>query len=88
MPLAFTEPLLMRATACTERVCQLQHYSQLVAAYITLQTICSRTVSITGLPRAHSDGVAYQNVKEPRHIIAKKCNVGLHAECFELHHGR
>ena len=35
------------------------------------KTICSLTVSITGLPRAHSDGVAYQDVKEPRYIIAK-----------------
>ena len=86
MPLAFAKPLLMRTTSCTERVCRLQHYSQVVAAYITLQTICSLTVSITELPRAHSDGVAYQDVKEPRYIIVKKCNVGLHAECFELYH--
>ena len=28
-------------------------------------------VSITGLPRAQSDGVAYQDVKERRCIIAK-----------------
>ena len=61
----------MYTTACTERVCRLQHYSQVVAAYITLKTICSLTVSITGLPRAHSDGVASQDVKEPRYIIAK-----------------
>ena len=39
--------------------------------YITQQTICSLTVCITGLPRAHSDGVAYHDVKEPRYIIAK-----------------
>ena len=45
--------------------------TQVVATYITLQTICSLTVSITGLPRAHSDGVAYQDVKERRYIIAK-----------------
>ena len=37
----------------------------------TLQTICCFTVSITGLSRAHSDGVAYQDVKEPRYVIAK-----------------
>ena len=71
MPLAFFEPLLMRTTTCTERFCRLQHYSQVVEAYITLKTICSLTVSITGLPRAHSDGVVYQEVNEPRYIIAK-----------------
>ena len=71
MPLAFAESLLMHITACTERVCHLQHYSQVVAAYTTLQTICSLTVSTTGLPRAHSVGVAYQDVKEPWYIIAK-----------------
>ena len=71
MPLAFTQPLLTRTTACTERICCLQHYSQVLAAYITLQTICSLTVSNTWLLRAQSDGVAYQNVKEPRYIIAK-----------------
>ena len=71
MLLAFFEPLLMRTTTCTERFCRLQHYSQVVEAYITLKTICSLTVSITGLPRAHSDGVVYQEVNEPRYIIAK-----------------
>ena len=71
MHLAFAEPLLMRTTTCTERVCRLQHYSQVVAVYITLQTICSFTVSTTGLARAHSDGVAYQDVKQLRYIIAK-----------------
>ena len=71
MPLAFAKPLLMRPTVCTERGCCLQHYLQVVAAYITLQTICSLTVSITRLTRVHSDGVAYQDVKEPRYIIAK-----------------
>ena len=70
MPVAFAEPLLMRTTTCTERICYLQRYSQVVAAYINLQTICSLTVSITGFPRAHSDGVVYQDVKEPRYIIA------------------
>ena len=49
----------------------LQHYSSVVAAYITQQTICSLMVSITGLPRTQSDGVAYQDVKERRYIIAK-----------------
>ena len=33
---------------------------------------CSLTVSITGLPRAHSDGVAYQDVKETRYVIIAK----------------
>ena len=59
MPLAFAESLLMRSVTCAERVCRLQHYSQVVTAYITLQKICSLTVSITGLPRAHSHIVAY-----------------------------
>ena len=71
MSLAFVEPLLMRTTTCTEKVCRLQHYSQVVAANITLQKICNLTVSITGLPRAYSDGVAYQDVKKSRYIIAK-----------------
>ena len=71
MPLALVEPLLMRTTTCTERVFHLQHYSQVVAAYITLETIDSLTISITGLPRGHNDGVANQDVKEPRYIIAK-----------------
>ena len=35
------------------------------------QTFCSLTVSITGLPRAHTNGVAYEDVKEPQHMIAK-----------------
>ena len=43
MLLAFAELFLMHTTAFTERVC--------------LQTICSLTVSITGLTRAHSDSV-------------------------------
>ena len=72
MPLAFAKPLLMHTTACTERVYRIQHYSQIVAAYIILKTICSLMVSITALPRAHSDGVAYQDVKKHRYIIAKK----------------
>ena len=41
------------------------------SSYITLHTICSLMVSITGLPRTHGDGVAYQDIKEPRYIIAK-----------------
>ena len=59
MPLAFAEPLLMRTTTCTEKVCHPQHYSQLVTAYTSLQTICSSTLLVTGLSRAHSDSVAY-----------------------------
>ena len=70
MPLTYAEPLLMRTSACTKRACHLQQYSKVVAAYINLQTICSLMVSITQMPRAHSDVVAYQNVKEPRYIIA------------------
>ena len=61
----------MRTTACTERVCRLQHYLQVVAGYTTLQTIYSLTVSITGLQRSHSDGVAYEDAKKPRYIIVK-----------------
>ena len=61
----------MRTTTCTDRVCHLQQFSLVVAAYITLQAIESLTVSITGLTRAHSKGRAYQDVKEPRYIIAK-----------------
>ena len=68
MSLTFAEPLLLHTTACTERGCRLQHYSKVVAAYITQQTICTLTVSITGLPRAHSDRLVYL---EPRYIIAK-----------------
>ena len=41
-------------------------------SFITLQTICILTVSITRLPRAHSNGAAFQDVKECRYIIAKK----------------
>ena len=83
--LALAESLLMRTTASTERVCLLQHYPQVVAAYITLQTVFSLTVSITGLSSAHSDCVAYQDVKELR-ILLQKCNVSLHYDCFELYH--
>ena len=86
MPLAFAEPLLMHTTTCTERFCRLQHYLQVVAAYITLETICSLTVSITGLPRDHSDGVGYKDVKGLWYIISKNANVGLHADYFELCH--
>ena len=64
MPLAFAEALLMRTTPL-QKVCRLQHYSQVVAPYIPLQTICKLTISITGLPRDHGNDVAYQNVKEP-----------------------
>ena len=71
MLLVFAVPLLMCTTTCTERECRLQHYLQVVAYYITLQTICSLMVSITGLPRTGSDGVAYQDLKEPRYIIEK-----------------
>ena len=59
MPLAFTEPLL-RYTI--ERVFHLKHYLKAVAAYITRKTICSLTVSITGLSKAHSDVAAQQDV--------------------------
>ena len=48
------------------RKSHLQHYSQVVATYITQQTVFSLTVSITGLPSAHS-----HVVKDPQHIIAK-----------------
>ena len=82
----FAEPLLMRTTPCIERVCRLKHYSQVVAVHITLREIFSLTVSINGLPKTHSNGIAHQDVKEHQYIIAKKCNVGLHAECFELYH--
>ena len=96
MLLAFAEPLHNRTTACTEIIYRLQHYSQLVAAYIT-QSISSLTVSINRLSRAHSDGASCQDLKEPWYIIAKnkktkkqkkikKYNVGLHDECFELYH--
>ena len=69
--LAFAELLLTHTTSCTERVFGLQHYSLVFTVYITLKTICSLTVSITGFSRAHSDGVAYQGVKEPWYIIGK-----------------
>ena len=65
MLLAFAETLLMRTTSL-QKVCCPQRYSQVVTAYITLPTICKFMVSITGLPSAHNDGVAYQNVKEPQ----------------------
>ena len=71
MSLAFSEPLLMCTTTCMERVFCLQHYSQVVAVSITLQTNCSLTKSITGFPRTRSVGVAYQDVKEPWYLIAK-----------------
>ena len=80
MPLAFAEPLLLHTITYTERVCCLQQYSQEVAAYITLQTICSLTESITVLPRAHCDGIAYKDVKVP----CKKCNICLHAELYHF----
>ena len=82
MPLDFAKPLLIRTTACSERICCLQHYSQVVPAYITLQAICSLTVTITGLPRAHSDVVAYQDVKKASVYYCEKCNVGLRAVCL------
>ena len=44
MPLAFAELLLICATTCIERLYRLHHYSQIVVAYITLQTIFSLTV--------------------------------------------
>ena len=68
MPLAFAEPFLMLATTGREIVWHLQYYSQVVTAYITLETICSSTVSVTGLPSAHRGDVV---VKEPRYIVAK-----------------
>ena len=70
MPLAFAEPLLMRTTVCTERLpsatlftgnCSLHH----LANNLQFDGI------IAGLARAHSDGVVYQDVKEPQYIIAK-----------------
>ena len=85
MPLAFTKPLLMHNTTCTERVCRLQLYSQVVAVYITLQTICNLTESIIGLLRAHSDGVPYHGVAYLC-ILLQKSNVSRNAECFELNH--
>ena len=85
MPFAFTKPFLMHNTTYTERVCRLQHYSQVVAAYITLQTICNLTESIIGLLRAHSDGVAYHGVAYLC-ILLQKSNVSRNAECFELYH--
>ena len=55
-------PLLMRTTLA---------YSQVVAACITLQTICSLMVSITGFPRVESDGIACQDVEELLYVISK-----------------
>ena len=69
--LVFTEALLMRSTACTERLCCLQHYPQLVTAYLNLQRIRSLTVSITGLLRAHNDGAGYQDIKELDILLQK-----------------
>ena len=86
MPLAFDVPLLVGTTACTGRVCGLQHCSKVVAAYITLQTICSLTVSITGLPNAHSDGVAYQDVNEPRYITVKNAMLVFYINVSQLYH--
>ena len=56
----------MRIIICPEKVYRLQHYSQVVATYITMKTTFNLTILITGLPRAHSDGV-----KKPRYIIAE-----------------
>ena len=61
----------MLTTACTERVSRLQHYSHLFTAEITMQKLCTFTVSITGLPRSHSDGVDYYDIKEHHYIIPK-----------------
>ena len=71
MPLAFAKPLLMRSVAFTEKVFHLKHYSEVGTAYSIQQTICSLTALIIGLPKAHSDGVAYQDVKKPRNFIEK-----------------
>ena len=57
MPLIFSELALMRNAACRERVCRPQHCPKAVVAYLTLQTIYSLRVSITGLPRTHGDGI-------------------------------
>ena len=73
----------MRTTECTERVCHLQHYSHAGAAYMTLETIYHLTVSITGLPEAHSTNVAYQDIKEPRYIIAKNTMLVFILNVFE-----
>ena len=87
MPLVFAEPLLMRTITCKERVYRLQHYSQVVAAYITMPEICSLTLLTTGLPGTHRDGVAYQLWQYyTRVYYCKKYNVCLHAECFEIYH--
>ena len=61
----------MRIITCTERVYRLQHYSQVVAAYTTMKTTFNLTILITVLRRAHRIGVAYEDVKKPRYIIAK-----------------
>ena len=83
MSLAFFEPFLMRTITSIEIVCHLQKYSQVVTAYITLQTNYSLTISIAGFLRALSDSVIYEDVMEPGYIIA---NIGLHVGCFELYH--
>ena len=79
MSLAFAESLLMRTITSIEIVCHLQNYSQVVTAYITLQTNYSLTISIAGFLRAHSGSVIYEDVLEPGYIIA---NIGLHVGCF------
>ena len=61
----------MRIIIFPEKIYRLQHYSQVVAAYITMKTTFNLTILITGLSRAHRDGVAYHDVKKPRYIIAK-----------------
>ena len=85
MPLAFAEPLLIRTIPCTERVCRLKHYSQLVTDYIPLQTICSLTVSINGLPKGSQRQCSLPGCKGTLAYYCKKCNVGLHAGYFELY---
>ena len=65
MPLDLAEPLLKPVQK------ELQHLWQVVAAYITLQTICTLTISIIGLPSTDNNGVASQKVKEPWYITGK-----------------
>ena len=71
MPLVLAEPFLMRTTACSESISRLQHYSQVVTVYITLQTICSLTVLVSRLPRTHIIGAAFQDIEQPWYIISK-----------------
>ena len=84
MPLAFAEPLLMHTTVCTERLPS----ATLFTGNCSLHHLANN-LQFGGINRWTGKGsqrrCCLPGCKGTSVYYCKKCNVGLHVECFELY---